>query len=76
MAGQDRIIKKLILLWLVGSDPLKCPDGTRIRGEGQLLIIGDPGNGKSRIAEYIRLVRPRAFTTDLVNRPVSGLLEV
>ena len=61
MQGQDRVIKELILLWLVGSDPLKSPDGTRIRGEGQLLIIGDPGIGKSRIAEYIRLVRSRVL---------------
>lgn len=61
MAEHEKLIKELILMWLVGSDPLKQPDGTRIRGEGQLLIIGDPGLGKSRLAEYVRLVRPRTM---------------
>lgn len=61
MTDEEKLLKELILMWLVGSDPLKQPDGTRIRGEGQLLIIGDPGLGKSRIAEYVRLVRPRTM---------------
>lgn len=61
MADREKLLKELILMWLVGSDALKQPDGTRIRGESQLLVIGDPGLGKSRIAEYVRLVRPRTM---------------
>ena len=74
MAGQDRIIKTLILMWLVGSDPLKSPDGTRIRGEGQIFILGDPGIGKSRIAEYVRLVRPRVLYNSAGKSSSVGLV--
>lgn len=55
------ILRELCLLQLVGSDPLIQPDGTRIRGEIQMLLIGDPGVAKSRIAEYYKHARKRVM---------------
>ena len=39
-------IKKAILLALFGGNPLVLPDGTKIRGELHLLLVGDPGVAK------------------------------
>ena len=39
-------IKKAIALALFGGNPLVLPDGTKIRGELHLLLVGDPGVAK------------------------------
>jgi len=39
-------IKKAIVLALFGGNPLVLPDGTKIRGELHLLLVGDPGVAK------------------------------
>ncbi len=41
-----RIKKKAIALALFGGNPVVLPDGTRIRGEINLLFVGDPGTAK------------------------------
>ena len=41
-----RHIKKAIVLALFGGNPLVLPDGTKIRGELHLLLVGDPGVAK------------------------------
>lgn len=58
---ENDILRELCLLQLVGSDPWIQPDGTRIRGEIQQLVIGDPGIAKSRIAEFYKHARKRVM---------------
>ncbi|HDM92033.1 MAG TPA: hypothetical protein ENG69_01400 [Candidatus Korarchaeota archaeon] len=41
-----RIKKKAIALALFGGNPVTLPDGTRVRGEINLLFVGDPGTAK------------------------------
>ncbi len=41
-----RVKKKAIALALFGGNPVVLPDGTRIRGEINLLFVGDPGTAK------------------------------
>jgi DNA replicative helicase MCM subunit Mcm2 (Cdc46/Mcm family) len=54
------IMKELILLLCVGSDYVERDDGTRNRGNLQVLIIGDPSTAKSTITDWIQLAMPKA----------------
>ncbi len=71
---ENDIMKELALMQLVGSDPMIQPDGTRIRGEIQMLIIGDPGIAKSRIAEYYKQARNRVMYNSAGKSSSVGLV--
>lgn len=68
------ILKEVIILLLVGSDPKIRTDGTRIRGEHQGLIIGSPGTAKSSIAKWIMNTRPRVIYNSGANTSAVGLV--
>ena len=57
--GHDRI-KEGILLQLVGGVRKIAKDGTIKRGDVHVLIIGDPGAGKSSMLKRIEVVIPHA----------------
>ncbi|KAI5162167.1 DNA replication licensing factor MCM7 [Nematocida ausubeli] len=56
-------IKKLLLLMLIGGDT--CTEGgLRIRGEINVLLVGDPGVAKSQLLKAVCRLSPRGiFTT-------------
>ncbi|KAH9385985.1 DNA replication licensing factor MCM7 [Nematocida major] len=56
-------IKKLLLLMLIGGDT--CSEGgMRIRGEINILLVGDPGVAKSQLLKAVCRLSPRGiFTT-------------
>ncbi|KAH3765837.1 Mcm2-7 hexameric complex component [Pelomyxa schiedti] len=56
-------IKKAVLLQMVGSPTRTLPDGMKIRGELNVIIIGDPGVAKSQLLKYVANVAPRAVYT-------------
>ena len=61
--GKDDV-KKSILLLLVGGVNKEMPDGMRIRGNINVLLMGDPGVAKSQLLKYIAHISPRGvFTT-------------
>ncbi len=57
--GMDRI-KEGIALSLVGGIGER-PDGAKMRDAIHVLLVGDPGKGKSALLEFLRRVAPRAI---------------
>jgi replicative DNA helicase Mcm len=45
-------VKEAILLQLFGSDPVVLEDGTRLRGDIHILLVGDPSTSKSTLLEW------------------------
>lgn len=58
MHGMDEI-KESIALQLFGGVPHKLPDGTQIRGDIHLLLVGDPGTGKTQLMKLVSDLIPR-----------------
>lgn len=65
--------KKAIALALFGGVPKIAPDGTRIRGDIHVLLIGDPGTGKSMLLQYISRIAPRGIYTTGKGATAAGL---
>ncbi len=63
-------VKEAIALQLFGGIAKEMPDGSRLRGDIHLLLVGDPGIAKSQILRYVvKLLAPR----DLHERQVVHL---
>jgi DNA replication licensing factor MCM7 len=56
-------VKKALLLLLVGGVQKETKDGMKIRGDINILLMGDPGVAKSQLLKHISLVAPRAVYT-------------
>ncbi|ESW97087.1 hypothetical protein KL918_000697 [Ogataea parapolymorpha] len=56
-------IKKALLLLLVGASPKEIGDGMRIRGDINILLMGDPGVAKSQLLKSISTIAPRGVYT-------------
>ncbi|CDK29772.1 unnamed protein product [Kuraishia capsulata CBS 1993] len=56
-------IKKALLLMLVGGVTKEIGDGMRIRGDINILLMGDPGVAKSQLLKGITKIAPRAVYT-------------
>ncbi len=66
-------VKKAIALMLFGGVPKVFKDGTRIRGEINVLLIGDPGTAKSQILKYTAQIAPRGLYTTGKGSTAAGL---
>jgi replicative DNA helicase Mcm len=66
-------IKESIALLLFGGVPKVLPDGLKIRGESNLLMIGDPGTAKSQMLRYVATLAPRALYTSGKGTSAAGL---
>lgn len=67
------IEKEAILLQLFGGVPLRRRDGTRIRGDIHILLVGDPGTGKSQLLKYITNIAPKSIYTSGKGSTAAGL---
>lgn len=56
-------IKKALLLLLVGGVTKEMSDGMKIRGNINILLMGDPGVAKSQLLKYIANISPRGVYT-------------
>lgn len=56
-------LKKALLLVLIGGVTRTRPDGMRIRGDINLLCVGDPGMAKSQLLKHITRIAPRSVYT-------------
>lgn len=52
-------IKEAIALQLFGGVPRILKDGTKLRGDIHLLLIGDPSSGKSQLLKMVPQIVPR-----------------
>ena len=66
-------IKEALALALFGGVPKILPDGTRIRGDIHVLIVGDPGTAKSQLLQFVARIAPRAVYTTGKGSTAAGL---
>ena len=68
-----REIKEGIAYLLFGGVPKVLPDGMRIRGDINVLLVGDPGTAKSQILQYVARIAPRGIYTSGKGSTAAGL---
>jgi DNA helicase MCM9 len=69
-----KTVKLAFLLALLGGVPRSESDGgATVRGDSHLLIVGDPGMGKSQLLRYAAQVAPRSVLTSGVGSTAAGL---
>jgi len=66
-------IKEAILYLLFGAVPKTLPDGVTIRGDVNVLLVGDPGTAKSQLLQYVARVAPRGLYTSGRGSTAAGL---
>jgi replicative DNA helicase Mcm len=67
------IHKEAALLLMVGSKQKALPDGSTLRGDINMLLVGDPGTAKSELLKYVSRVAPRALYTSGRGTTAAGL---
>ena len=62
-------IKKAVLCLLMGGSKKVLPDGMRLRGDINVLLLGDPGTAKSQLLKFVEKVSSlsRSPTSSLMN---------
>jgi len=70
--GYDEV-KEAVALQLFSGVVKNLPDGTRIRGDIHVLLVGDPGIAKSQILRYVVNLAPRGVYTSGKSASSAGL---
>ncbi|KAI9726086.1 MAG: minichromosome maintenance protein 5 [Chrysothrix sp. TS-e1954] len=66
-------IKKAIACLLMGGSKKILPDGMRLRGDINILLLGDPGTAKSQLLKFVEKVAPIAIYTSGKGSSAAGL---
>src|SRR2546422_3009139 len=65
--------KEALALQLFSGVPKTMPDGRRIRGDIHVLMVGDPGVGKSELLSYMSRLSPRGIYATGKSSTAAGL---
>ncbi|EWZ28003.1 MCM2/3/5 family-domain-containing protein [Fusarium oxysporum Fo47] len=66
-------IKKSILCLLLGGSKKILPDGMKLRGDINVLLLGDPGTAKSQLLKFVEKVAPISIYTSGKGSSAAGL---
>jgi DNA replication licensing factor MCM5 len=66
-------VKKAICCLLFGGSPKNLPDETRLRGDINVLLLGDPGTAKSQFLKFVQQAAPIAVYTSGKGSSAAGL---
>jgi len=69
----NKDIKKAIACLLMGGSKKILPDGMRLRGDINVLMLGDPGTAKSQLLKFVEKVAPIAIYTSGKGSSAAGL---
>ncbi|KAI5172408.1 DNA replication licensing factor MCM3 [Nematocida sp. LUAm3] len=81
-------VKKALLFLMLGGSPVLTETGGKIRGDINMLMVGDPGIAKSQMLRYVLELFPLAISTTgrgasgvgltaaVVNNPETGTRQV
>jgi DNA replication licensing factor MCM6 len=73
MVYGHQVIKKGLLLQLMGGVGKETPEGMALRGDINICIVGDPSTSKSQFLKYICSFLPRAVYTSGKASSAAGL---
>ncbi len=66
-------VKEAISLILFGGIAKELPDGSHLRGDIHMLLVGDPGIAKSQMLRYVIQLAPRGIYTSGKSSTSAGL---
>ncbi|PBP23425.1 DNA replication licensing factor mcm5 [Diplocarpon rosae] len=66
-------IKKAIACLLLGGSKKILPDGMKLRGDINVLLLGDPGTAKSQLLKFVEKAAPIAIYTSGKGSSAAGL---
>jgi replicative DNA helicase Mcm len=66
-------VKEAISLILFGGIAKEMPDGSHLRGDIHMLLVGDPGIAKSQMLRYVVKLSPRGIYTSGKSSTSAGL---
>ena len=69
----NKDIKKAIACLLMGGSKKVLPDGMKLRGDINVLLLGDPGTAKSQLLKFVEKVSPIAIYTSGKGSSAAGL---
>ena len=67
------LIKEAILYLIVGSTQRILADGSKIRGDINIFLVGDPGTAKSEMLKFCARIAPRGLYTSGRGSTAAGL---
>ncbi|KAF2816581.1 DNA replication licensing factor mcm5 [Mytilinidion resinicola] len=69
----NKDIKKAIACLLMGGSKKILPDGMKLRGDINVLLLGDPGTAKSQLLKFVEKAAPIAIYTSGKGSSAAGL---